>query len=118
MSVIVPSASYAEGTYSFGPTTIAQGLTLAVCKIDIQDMTTPDKSFLYLAEISYDNGATWGPLTGAQFVGQVVKAGVTVQTNTVTLQQPTSTTRKVRGTFQLVSTVTHVVTTSIDLTVS
>lgn len=113
MSFIVPLGIYPAGTYPFGPAPIAQGLTLAVCAIDISHMTTPDKSYMYLAQISYDGGATWGDLTGASFVGQIVKAGVTTQTNTVTLQQPTNPNRKVKGTMTIIGTIT----TSINLTV-
>ena len=114
MSLVIPFGTYPAGVYPFGPTAIAQGLTRAVCAIDISQMTTPDKSYTYLAQISYDSGATWGDLTGASFVGQVVKVGVTKQTNTVTLQQPTNPNRKVKGTFTIIGTIT----TSIDLVVS
>lgn len=114
MALIVPLGTYPAGIYPFGPTPIAQGLTRAICAIDISQMITPDKSYVYAAQISYDGGASWEDLTGASFVGQIVKPGVTKQTNTVTLQQPENPNRRVKGTLTVVGTIT----TSIDLTVS
>lgn len=114
MAIIVPLGTYPAGTRNFGPLAIQQGAVRAVCSIDIQDMTTPDKSFDYETEISYDDGANWVTLTGARFTGQVVKAGVTKQTNSVGLSQPENANRRIRGFITTVGTIT----TSVDVTFS
>jgi len=59
MAVVVPTQTFAAGTYAFGPFNVQQGLTKVQVVFDKSAWTDPAVTLDMHVDISFDNGQTW-----------------------------------------------------------